>query len=202
VEKPITATAMAIEREGEQAVLCSVDLVSTSKALCAAVRAKVEGRSDSLDTEKIIISATHIHTGSGYAGSGINASSKYSGKANSFRALLEENLPADKKYTESANVSENKDIMGNDELLEFLSDKIAEAVITAWNGRKKATFSNAFGRAAVGMCRRAVYWGNTNTAVFTALTTKTGSKSRKSGKRIKFRSLFLPFFKKKGQYIL
>jgi len=50
------------------------------------------------------------------------------------------------------------------------------AVLEAWENRAAGSFSNAFGRAAVGMCRRAAYsdgsaqmWGDTNTAVFTEL---------------------------------
>jgi len=90
--------------------------------------------------------------------------------------LLEENLPADKKYVEKVDVSGNKDIMSDDELAEFLSDRIAKAAVDAWNNRKEGGFSNAFGRAAVGMCRRATYsdgsaqmWGDTNQAVFEAV---------------------------------
>lgn len=77
---------------------------------------------------------------------------------------------------ESANVSQNPDIATDDELLVFLSDRIAQCVLDAWNKRAPGGFSNAFGRAVVGMCRRACYsdgtaqmWGDTDTAVFTHL---------------------------------
>lgn len=71
--------------------------------------------------------------------------------------MLEENLPADKKHGEKEDVSGNKDIVPDDELAELLSDGIAKAAVDAWNNRKECGFSNAFGRAAVGMCRRATY---------------------------------------------
>lgn len=182
VEKPLTATAMAIDNGAEQAIICGTDLVGVSIELTKKIREKIEKANTEIDTKKVIIGAIHTHTGPGYAGRGVNASAKYLGNekggANSsgFRALLEENLPADKKYVEKVDVSGNKDIMSDDELAEFLSDGIAKAVVDAWNNRKEGGFSNAFGRAAVGMCRRATYsdgsaqmWGDTNQAVFEAL---------------------------------
>ena len=61
-------------------------------------------------------------------------------------------------------------------MLELLCEKITQVVIEAWTQKASASFSNAFGRAPVGMCRRASYtdgsaqmWGETNQAVFTAL---------------------------------
>lgn len=176
VEKPITVTAMAINNGDEQAIICSTDLVGVSIELTKKIREKIEKNNSEIDTKKVIICAIHTHTGPGYKDRGVNASTKHLGKANSFRALLEENLPADKKYVEKVDVSSNKDIMSDDELSEFLSDRIAKAAVDAWKNRKEGGFSNAFGRAAVGMCRRASYsdgsaqmWGDTNQAVFEAV---------------------------------
>lgn len=176
VEKPITVTAMAISNGNEQAIICSTDLVGVSIELTKKIKEKIEKTNSEIDTNKVIICAIHTHTGPGFAGKGVNASTKYFRKANSFRALLEENLPANKKYVEKVDVSSNKDIMSDDELSEFLSDRIAKASVDAWNNRREGGFSNAFGRAAVGMCRRASYsdgsaqmWGDTNQAVFEAV---------------------------------
>jgi len=136
-----------------------------------AVRHKLAGNELGLDPMKVIISATHTHTGPGYAGRG-----DFSGASSSFRALIEAELPPGKRYVESARVSDNPDIAGEDELLEFISGRIAEAATDAWKNRAPGGFSNAFGRAVVGMCRRACYsdgtaqmWGDTDTAVFTQL---------------------------------
>lgn len=176
VEKPITVTAMAIDSGDEQAIICSSDLLGVSIELTKKIREKIEKANKEIDTKKVIICAIHTHTGPGFIGRGTNASTKYLGKENSFRALLEENLPANKKYVEKVDVSDNKEIMSDDELSEFLSDRIAKAAVDAWNNRKEGGFSNAFGRAAVGMCRRASYsdgsaqmWGDTNQAVFEAV---------------------------------
>ncbi len=176
VEKPITATAFAVESDSDQMVLCSTDLVSVSSLFCDVVRQKLKAAKTDLDPEKVVISAIHTHTGPGYTGREVNASSKFDGQLNSFRAALESVLPPDKKYVESANISDNRDIMSEDDLLTFLTDRVAECVLEAWQTRKAGSFSNAFGRAAVGMCRRAAYndgsaqmWGDTNMGVFTEI---------------------------------
>ncbi|MBQ9734830.1 MAG: hypothetical protein IJV95_03110, partial [Clostridia bacterium] len=66
--------------------------------------------------------------------------------------------------------------MNPDDALEFIANKIVEAVISAWKNREHGYYRNAFGRVAVGMCRRVCYddgsalmWGDTNTANFTEL---------------------------------
>ena len=175
VEKPLTATAMAVSTEDEQLVLCSCDLVGISYTLVDAVREKLADNGQGLDPMKVILSAIHTHTGPGYAGRG-NSTRRQSGVSSSFRSLIESQLPPDKKYVESANVTANPEIATDEELLEFLSERIARAILEAWKNRAPGGFSNAFGRAVVGMCRRACYsdgtaqmWGDTDTAVFTQL---------------------------------
>lgn len=174
VEKPLTVTAFAVDSGDDQMVMCSVDLVGVSYALCCTIREILKDNKVGLDPEKVIMSAIHTHTGPGYTGRGINRYNQ--GVRSSFRTLLESELPADKKYVESAAVSENDAIMSNDELLTEISAKIAKAALGAWNARSEGSYSNAFGRAVVGMCRRVAYndgtaqmWGDANRAVFTEL---------------------------------
>ncbi len=176
VEKPLTATALAMRSEDEQAVMCSCDLVDISYTLVDAVREKLADNCLGLDPMKVIISAIHTHTGPGYAGIG-DSSQKLNGQGSSgFRALIESELPPNRKYVEKASVAQNPDIATDEELLEFLSDRIAQCVLEAWKKLAPGSFSNAFGRAAVGMCRRACYsdgtaqmWGDTDTAMFMQL---------------------------------
>ncbi len=175
VEKPITATALAISSGYEQVVFVSCDLVDISSALLEGVRKKLVGNSLGLEPMKVIISATHIHTGPGYTNrcSSSEVSDNTSNAFSELRKLLESELPAGKKYTESANITENNEIATDAELFSLLTNRISDCVFDAWRKRTCGSFSNAFGRAAVGMCRRAVYsdgsaqmWGDTNTAVF------------------------------------
>ena len=174
VEKPITATAMAIESDGEQAIMVSVDIVYVTYNLVKAIREELVAKAPEIDPMKVIFSATHPHTAPCYPR--LNKVALASGRATSFRALIESELPEGKKYVESAEISGNKDIISDDEMFDLLVERITKAVIEAWNNRKPGSYSNAFGRAAVGMCRRATYsdgsaqmWGDTNTAVFEAL---------------------------------
>ncbi len=176
IEKPVGATAMAVEAGGEQMVLCSVDLVGVSLYLMNTVRKLLSDNNAGLDPMKVVVSATHPHTGPDYTGRLINRTSLVPGGTRNFRALIESELPPDKKYIERAKIVGNTNIMDNDTLLEEISSKIAKAVLDAWNGRAEASYVNTFGRAAVGMCRRVAYsdgsaqmWGDTNTAVFEAL---------------------------------
>ena len=174
VEKPLYATAMAVEAGGDQVIMISTDLVGVSFNLLDAVRAKLADNTVGLDPMKIICSAIHTHTGPVYPR--LNRTASTTGMSNSFRALLEAELPADKKYVESANVTNNPDIISPEETFNLLVERLSQAALEAWNCRAPGACVSAFGRAAVGMCRRAAYsdgsaqmWGDTNTAVFTEL---------------------------------
>ena len=174
VEKPLTATAMAVEAEGEQMVLVSTDLVAVGGNLMDLIRERLAGNDLGLDPMKVIISAIHTHTGPVYPRQGYVAKNLNMG--HSFRTLLESELPADRKYIESAPISNNPDIASPDETLALLVDRISACVLEAWQNRAPGSYVNAFGRAVVGLCRRAAYsdgsaqmWGDTNTAVFEAL---------------------------------
>ncbi len=170
VEKPITATAMAVSSDDEQMIMVSCDLVSTNANLIDDIREKLADNNVGIDPEKVILSAIHTHTGPAYT------RTRRTTATGSARLLLESLLPSDKKYVEKQNVSDNPDIIAGDEMFEFLSDRIYKVILDAWEKREESSFSNAFGRAPVGMCRRASYtdgsaqmWGETNQAVFTSV---------------------------------
>ena len=60
VEKPLTATAMAVEAGGEQMVLVSTDLVAVGGNLMVQIRERLAGNELGLDPMKVMISAIHI----------------------------------------------------------------------------------------------------------------------------------------------
>ncbi|HWR35186.1 MAG TPA: hypothetical protein VN622_04860, partial [Clostridia bacterium] len=62
VHDPVTATALALESGGEQAVLVSLDVVAVSKDLLARVRARLKATLPELDGRKLLLNATHTHT--------------------------------------------------------------------------------------------------------------------------------------------
>ena len=162
VETPVTATAMAISSEDEEVVICSCDLVGVSGELVAAIRERV-GRYGGINPGNVIINATHTHTSLEYR-DGLDTLA-FSAK------ILERYLP----YKQMKKTSD-REIMGEEEAFDFLADRIAECIIRAWNTRVPSDVFFAFGRAAVGMCRRVVYsdgsalmWGDTNREDFQAL---------------------------------
>ena len=176
VEKPVTATALAFDSGNDQAVFCSVDLVTVTEKLCERIKNNIRNNNEGLDVDKVIISAIHTHTGPGYTEREMSIESEVLTATGTFRNLLEENLPSGRKYVESAEITGNDNIITDEEMSILLTEKVSEAIMTAWRNRKESSFVSAFGRAPVGMCRRACYsdgsaqmWGNTDTAVFTEL---------------------------------
>ena len=173
VEKPLTATVMAIECNGEQAVFVSCDLAVVSRNLVEDIRVKLSGNSLGLDPKKIIFNAIHTHTGPGYP---VSDSTSNGGTINSLRRILEGFLAPGQKYVEREDADADPTVATGEEVYALLLERLPKVILQAWEGRKSGSFVNAFGRAAVGMCRRAVYsdgsakmWGDTNSAVFEAL---------------------------------
>ena len=174
VEKPLTATAMAVEADGEQMIIVSTDLVGVSYNLMESIREKLADNTVGIDPMKIIVAAIHTHTGPVYPRGQLQ--NKVNSSSSSFRALLESQLPAGRKYVEAAPITANPEIASNEEVYALLVNNITKVILDAWAARKPGSFSNAFGRAVVGMCRRVDYsdetaqmWGDANTAVFTEL---------------------------------
>ncbi len=164
VESPITVTAFALESGDDQMIICSCDLVSVTKNLHDLVKEKLKGKL-SISTDKIIINAIHSHTSYDYKIEGVSSGSSLD--------VLKQMLPEDMQYKMLVS---NEDCLKPEDALIFLADKIAEAILTAWNDRSEGYFECAFGRAAVGMNRRVCYddgsakmWGDSNKANFTEL---------------------------------
>lgn len=172
VEKPLTATAMAVEAGDDQMVIIGCDLAAIEEDLVADVRKALSGNDKGLDPEKVILNAIHTHTGPGYS-KAANAPSNW---AMDWYQRMKPFLRPDQIYEERVSITGNPDIASDEEVFDLLVKRISEAALTAWEGRKAGAFKNAFDRAAVGMCRRVAYsddtaqmWGDANTAVFTEL---------------------------------
>lgn len=162
---------LALESGSEQAVFVSCDLVSVSQELLDTIRAKLTGNSLGLDPSKIMMNAIHTHTGPGFAPGDASARSFMD-----LRRMLQAFLKPGQKYVEQYNTENNPEIATAGEVFDMLVERITAAILDAWSKRAPGSFSNAFGRAVVGMCRRVSYsdgsaqmWGDTNTAVFEAL---------------------------------
>ena len=165
IETPISVTAMAIECNGEQAVICSCDIAAIHETLVEKVRENLTENNEGLDVSKIIIGATHTHTSYEY-------SYKNAPKKVSTVEVLKRYIPEGKKYVAHAGGK----AMHPHDAFDYLAERITLAVISAWKNRDYGYYSNAFGRAAVGMCRRVAYddgsakmWGDSNMANFSEL---------------------------------
>lgn len=167
VESDISVTAMAVECDGEQMILASVDVVALRKEMVDLARKKLAQLTNEIDVKKLIVCATHTHTSLKMA-----IKTDYMGRETV--GILNEFLPKGKTYTKLVSADEN--VLTPEEGTEWVTDKIAIAAKRAWDSRSEALFTNEFGRAAVGMCRRVSYddgsakmWGDTNTANFVAM---------------------------------
>ena len=125
VDNPITATALAIEADGEHAAMVSCDRVGIPKEILARLREAVKPKLPDFNVSKLLVSATHTHDAP---------------------CLLEGLYPPPPEGA-----------MTPSEYAEFFVERVAEAVVEAWEGRKPGGVSWAFGHAVVGHNRRAMY---------------------------------------------
>ena len=167
VETPIAVTALAMECGDEHMIFVACDLTSASHNLLEEIRVGLP-EDCGFDKSKIIISAIHSHTTVGYARRGDSISG-------SSLDVLEQFMPENVKY-EPLVSDDSADIIRGEEARAFLKERITRAIVEAWANRKEGMYACGFGRAAVGLCRRACYddgsakmWGDTNMANFTEL---------------------------------
>ena len=163
VETPVCVNALAIECGDDAVIFCACDLVGAPNSLLLEVREKLP---DSFPKDKLIVSVIHTHTSLGYA----RSSDMFSNALGGLKAYL----PEECLYVPL--VSNDETVFNGKEAREFIVERIAEAALSAWENREYGSYAAGFGRAAVGMCRRACYddgsakmWGDTNSPNFTAL---------------------------------
>ncbi len=145
VESKVMAEIFACEADGEQLIIAGLDATKISKDLNLAVKDAVRKKCAEIDTDKIIISATHIHTFPAYASK--NAGAEVLTRINRF-------FPADYKYVAAV---DNDDYMDPTEYFDMLTELVSDGIVKAWNKRDTAYIAQEFGRAVVGHCRRVSY---------------------------------------------
>ena len=134
VNDPVTVTALAIS-SGDAAegavVFVSCDTAVIPAYLIEECETKIKERSGSFPLDKLILNATHTHA-----------------------------APATRHglHDYDAQPEETRDnLMQPPEYRDFMSDKIAEAVLESWSQRKQAKVAWGFARAVVGHNRRISY---------------------------------------------
>ncbi len=166
VETPLTVTAVAFDNGEDSVIMCSCDLVGVGTLLIERAREEIAKISD-LPVDKVIISAIHTHTAPDFEG-------RDNSSGDGLR-VLKKYMPSHVTYEELAETGAD-DIWRGEEAGRYMAKVIADAAVAAWESRQEAMFATAFGRAAVGQCRRVCYddgsakmWGDTNMANFTEL---------------------------------
>lgn len=165
VESRLYVTALAVDNGEDQMIICSCDIDGVSRNLNEMVKGRLEVKLP-ISTDKVILSAIHTHTSYTYKQVGTVG---YTLR----ETYLKKVLPKDMEYLSKTS---GEKAMDPEDALNFLAEKIVEAVLLAWENRTEGFYQCAFGRASVGMCRRAVYddgsakmWGETNLANFSHL---------------------------------
>jgi hypothetical protein len=139
VQDPLTLTALALERTGEQAVMVSLDLVAADNCILDRIRPALAARVPELDPRKVILCATHTHTG------------PFTG--------LGQGLQTDAVHLDAIR-ARYPDYMGMEQYGAFLSEAIVDAVCEAWGKRAEGSVGWGYSYAVVGENRRERYFDN------------------------------------------
>ena len=168
VETPITCTCLVIEKDGEQMTQLSSDMTGITTDLLRAVR-KACADIPGMDPMKLMINATHTHTSHTF----VDPDKEGEDEASASLHVLERYLKGGVYESLTAG---RKPEMDPFEAFRFLVERMSQACREAWANLHPAHIRFGFGRAAIGMSRRAVYddgtakmWGDTNLANFQEL---------------------------------
>lgn len=163
VESDLYVNVFLLTTGNEQLLICSFDLVGIADELTDAVKKAVKKKIPAICVEKMILAATHVHTGPVISVSGV-----------AHRTIKNyTDIPIDDPVIP-------EDVITPEETIQFIAEKTADAVFKAYENRKKAILAPAFAREAVAHQRRSIYlggnaymYGETNTAVFDAMEAGT-----------------------------
>lgn len=134
---PLTLTALAVEAGDEQAILVSADLVAVDQMVMDGVRDGLPERLPDFDPRKVIVGATHTHTGP--------------------FCSRERGLQRDEDYLDAI-LARYPDYMSAAEYTEFLIQAILAAATEAWANRRPGWLGWGYSYAVVGENRRVCYF--------------------------------------------
>lgn len=142
---PLTLTALVIDNGNDCAIFLSLDLVVIRAGLVDEVRRKVQALNPAIPVMKIVLNATHTHTGA----------SHYADKASAWQtgsstAQLD-CVPHD-----------GVKVASSDEYRAYLSTQGAEAICEAFRKRSPGAVAYGYGYAVVAHSRRVVYFDDLN----------------------------------------
>lgn len=142
---PLTVSALVIDNGADQVIFLSADLVVIRSGLLDEVRAQVAQRNPEIPVDKILMNATHTHTGaSHYADAAWQLS-------NNTSTALPDEVPHD-----------GVEVASGDEYRHFLATRAAEAICEAYAARTPGGIAYGYGYAVVSHSRRVVYFDDTS----------------------------------------
>ena len=136
VKDPLTATVLALETRKadnsvEQAIMISCDVIYIRKPVTDRLKRVIKSRIADFDSEKLFLNATHTHTAPGFIDG-------------AFKGLYD--------------VSKDQGVMKASEYANYFIERVAKAVVQAWNSRRLGAMSWGLGHAVIGMNRRSTYF--------------------------------------------
>ena len=147
IETPCMVNVMAVETSKDQTFLVSCDLVYISGYLMNCVRQKVAVKNSEINTDKILLGATHTHTGPQFDGPNDAARPDARNYANANTVM-----PQGKKFVNNTPIPD--DVLAGRECTDFIAERISDAICEAWQNRRHSFCGYGFGRASIGYCRR------------------------------------------------
>ncbi|HNQ35360.1 MAG TPA: hypothetical protein PKN80_04765 [bacterium] len=145
VMDPLTVSALVIDNGSDLVIFLSADLVVIRSGLLDEIRDKVAESNPEIPVAKILMNATHAHTGASHY-----ADSIWSTSSNSLANM----------YAETPH--DGIEIASSDEYRHFLAGQAAEAVCEAYAKRGAGGIAYGYGYAVVGHSRRVVYFDDTS----------------------------------------
>ncbi|MDD5602915.1 MAG: hypothetical protein PHG48_02375 [Eubacteriales bacterium] len=142
ISDPIFTTALVLDDGNDIVVFLSADLVVIRSGLLDEVRAAVKERLPDFPADRIIMNATHTHTGASH----YKESSIFSWEFGSTTPGKEE-IP-----------DVGVEVASGDEYRHFLAQQAADAVCEAYGGRLEGGIGYGYGYAVVSHSRRVVYF--------------------------------------------
>lgn len=138
---PITLTALVIDNGSDLAVFLSADIVVIRNYLLDRIREKVLQAQPAFPVQKILMNATHTHSGPNPYGDTFNT--QQIGSAS----------PSSDQYPHAG-----IEIASADEYREFFTTQAADAILQAYATRAPGGIAYGYGLAVVGHSRRVVYF--------------------------------------------
>ncbi len=156
---PVTATALAVDDAAEdgaprQVIMVTCDLATISDDLRDAVRERVQAACAAIDPQNLFIGATHTHSAPDARMNpyGMEACrSEYKDELQAARPLLENQIGHGMWPFLDVNVMTPADYFA------FAADRIAGAVVEAWNQRRPGGIAYGLSHAVIGRNRRLTY---------------------------------------------